>query len=235
MRTSVFAATLVVAMAGSAGAHETKSFTLADGTVIPYVLVLPDGYDPSMTYAGLLAFPGGDQSLSKAVTTTERFWEPQATKRGVIVVVPAAPSIARPYYMGEGSVLRIPEIIAAMRAAYPIKDGPMHVGGHSNGGVTAFRTAIRWPEEFSSLTVIAGVPAERVDFSRIDRLKDMRVSMFVGIADLDWKNAMAETQAVMKDLGIASTFTIVQRSAHALEAMSYEKSGPVFDTVVPAH
>jgi pimeloyl-ACP methyl ester carboxylesterase len=224
----------VALAATAAGAHETRSFTLPDGTIIQYVLVLPDGYDPARKYEGLLAFPGGDQTISRAVSTVERFWEPEAKKRGVIVVVPATPSIARPYYVGEGSILLVPDIVAAMRATFPIKDGPMHVGGHSNGGVTAFRTAIRWPEEFQSLTVIAGVPAERLDFSRLDRLQGMKISLFVGVADIDWKGAMAETQQVMNEIGIPSTFTIVPRSGHLLEALSYEKSGPVFDTVVPA-
>jgi poly(3-hydroxybutyrate) depolymerase len=232
------AAFLVVAAgllsASIASAHETRSFTLPDGITVQYVLVLPDAYDPAQKYEALLAFPGGDQTLPRAISTVERFWEPEAKKRGVIVVVPAAPSISRPYYVGEGSVLLIPDIVAAMRATFPVKDGPMHVGGHSNGGVTAFRTAIRWPEEFQSLTVIAGVPAERVDFSRLDRLKGMKISLFVGVADPDWKAAMAETQRVMNDIGVVSTFTIVPRSGHLLEALSYEKSGPVFDTVVPA-
>jgi poly(3-hydroxybutyrate) depolymerase len=225
----------LAAAASAARAHETRAFTLPDGTMIQYVLVLPDNYDPTQKYEGLLAFPGGDQTASRAISTVERFWEREAEKRGVIVVVPVAPSLGRPYYLGEGSILLVPDIIAAMRATFPIKDGPMHVGGHSNGGVTAFRAAIRWPEQFSTLTVIAGVPAERVDFARIDRLQGMKISMFVGVTDLDWKGAMAETQAAMNDLGIPSTFTIVPRSGHLLEALSYEKSAAVFDTVVPAH
>jgi hypothetical protein len=37
----------------------------------------------------------------------------------------------------------------------------------------------------------------------------------------------------MDALGIQSSFTIVQRSGHSLEALSFENSGPIFDTVVP--
>jgi len=228
----VLAAILAAPIA--AAAHETRTFTLPDGTKLQYVLVLPDGFDPAQKYEALLAFPGGDQTLSRAVATVERFWEPQAVKRGVIVVVPAAPSPGRPYYMGEGSIMLIPDIVGQMRAEYPIKAGQIHLAGHSNGGVTAFRAAIRWPELFQSLTVIAGVPVERVDFSRIDRLTGMKISLFVGIADSDWKEAMAETWQVMREIGIESSFTVVPRSGHLLEALSYEKSGPVFDTVVPA-
>src|SRR4029077_6907797 len=187
MRLLPFAVAVLVALPAIATAHETRSFTLPDGTTIQYVLVLPDGYDPAQKYGALLASPGGEQTVARAVATVERFWEPEAVKRGVIVVAPAAPTPGRPYYMGEGSVNLIPDIVAAMRAAYPIKDGQMHLAGHSNGGITAFRAAIRWPELFQSLTVIAGVPVERVDFDRLDRLKGMRISLFVGIADYDWR------------------------------------------------
>ena len=38
----------------------------------------------------------------------------------------------------------------------------------------------------------------------------------------------------LTELGIESSFRIVPRSTHVLEALSYDKSGPVFDTVVPA-
>ena len=50
-----------------AKAHETRTFTLPDGTSLQYVLVLPDGFDPTQKYEGLLAFPGGDQTISRAV------------------------------------------------------------------------------------------------------------------------------------------------------------------------
>ena len=234
MRFVPFLAALLLAIPGVATAHEMRSFVLPDGTKLQYVLVLPDGYDPAQKYEALLAFPGGEQTPARAESTVERFWEPEAKKRGVIVVAPAAPSPARPYYMGEGSVNLIPDIVAAMRAAYPIKDGPIHLAGHSNGGVTAFRAGIRFPELFQSLTVIAGVPVELVDFDRLDRLKGMKVSLFVGASDFDWREPMTVTQATMKDLGIPSTFTIVPRSTHLLEALSFDKSGPLFDTVVPA-
>jgi poly(3-hydroxybutyrate) depolymerase len=219
----------------AASAHETRTFTLSDGTTFDYVLVLPDGYDPAQKYEALLAFPGGNQSIERARSSVERFWEPEAVKRGVIVIAPS-PAVGRPFFMGEASISRVPEIIAAMRATYPIKDGPIHLGGHSNGGVTAFRVAIRWPEMFQTMTVIAGVPAEWADFDRLDRLKGtgLRISLFVGFSDFEWREAMTETVRVMKALGIESTYTIVPRSGHSLEAMSYEKSGPVFDTVVPA-
>jgi poly(3-hydroxybutyrate) depolymerase len=227
----------LLALAGLAApalAHDIRSFNLPDGTRIDYVLVLPDGYDETQKYEALLAFPGGSQTIESAESTVERFWEPEAVKRGVIVVVPAAPSIGRPYYLGEGSVNLIPDIVAAMRAAYPIKDGKIHLGGHSNGGVTAFRAAIRWPELFQTLTVIAGVPAEQVDFDRIDRLRGMKISMFVGSSDVDWRMAMVETKDALGALGIDATLRIVPQSSHLLEALSFAKSGPLFDTVVPA-
>ena len=45
---------------------------------------------------------------------------------------------------------------------------------------------------------------------------------------------MSYVHLVLTEMGIPSTLTVVPRSGHSLEAMSYDKSGPVFDTVVPA-
>jgi pimeloyl-ACP methyl ester carboxylesterase len=226
----------LVTLTSVAAAHETRRMTLPDGTGLDYVLVLPEGYDPSQKYEALLAFPGGNQSLSRAQGTVERFWEPEAVKRGVIVVAAAAPSIGRPFFMGESSIALVPDIVATMRSTFPIKDGPIHLGGHSNGGISAFRAAIRYPELFQSMTVIAGVPAEWVDFDRLDRLKGtgMRISMFVGATDFEWREPMTEVRRVMKVLGIEANYVIVPRSGHSLEALSFDRSGPLFDAVVPA-
>jgi pimeloyl-ACP methyl ester carboxylesterase len=233
MRALILAAALAAGLQFAA-AHEFDRVTLPSGSVIDYVLVLPEGYDPARSYEMLLAFPGGDQSLSRAISTVERFWEPEAPRRGVIVVAPAAPSTGRPFFMGEGSIRQVGDLVAALRTRYAVADGKIHLAGHSNGGISAFRAAIRFPELFESMTVIAGVPSEWQDFDRLARLQGIRINLFVGANDRDWRSAMVVTQERLTELGIASSFTVVPRSGHLLEEMAFDKSGPVFDTVVAA-
>src|SRR5882762_4047266 len=62
------------------------------GITIRYKLILPNGYDPSRAYPGILAFAGGLQTLDGVNNMLDRNWRAEAEARGYIVVSPVAPS-----------------------------------------------------------------------------------------------------------------------------------------------
>jgi pimeloyl-ACP methyl ester carboxylesterase len=221
---------LVLALAlcsgGFAKAAEYRKAVLSDGTAVEYALVLPAQFDPDKVYPAILAFPGGGQSLRVVRGTLARFWEAEAVKRGFIVVCPAAPR-GQPF-SGKGADL-IPEFLARFLDVYRIRERRFSVAGHSNGAVSAFRVAVRYPHLFRAVVAIAGFPESQADFDRLDRLKKLDVTMFVGDRDDYWMTGMQKTRDRLTALGIRVHFEIVHRNGHFLPDLSYENSGRIFD------
>ena len=63
-----------------------------NGAQVSYRVILPDGYDASKEYPGILAFPGGGQGLGLVDGMIAQNLREQSESRGYITVVPAAPT-----------------------------------------------------------------------------------------------------------------------------------------------
>src|SRR4051812_9728086 len=61
------------------------------GMTVQYKVVLPNGYDPSKAYPGILVFGGGPQTMNTVDGALNRNFRAEAEKRGYIVVGVAAP------------------------------------------------------------------------------------------------------------------------------------------------
>lgn len=227
-RLSAAAIGVVLAWPIAAPAAEVGRVELSGGEVVEYALVLPDGFQAAREYPVILAFPGGRQSLRGALGTLERFWESEAAKRGYIVISPAAPP-GQPYF-GEGALL-IPEFVGHIAAAYRIAGERLHVGGHSNGGISAFRVAGLYPDLFGAITVFAGFPEEKEDFDRLINVTHLPVTMFVGNGDLYWKEGMIRVRDRLCALGNDVYLEIIPRNGHLLPDLTYENSWKIFDVL----
>lgn len=208
-------------------AAESERMRLADGTEITYTLILPAGFDSARAYPALLVFPGGRQNATSVQGGLSRFWGAEAAKRGFIVFSPAAPP-GQTFY--EKGVDLIPEFLRRQLAAYRIEGEKFHVAGHSNGGVSAFAAAVRHPELFHSVTVLAGFPVEQADFDRLDGLRGLRVALFVGERDLDWKEGMERTRDRLAAAGTDVQLEVMPRNGHLLPDLSFEKSTRIFES-----
>lgn len=215
-------------VAWSGEAADFKRMRLPDGTEIEYALVLPADFRNDGIYPALLAFPGGRQTLESVKGGLSRFWEREAAKRGYIVFSPAAPS-GKPFF--ENGADLIPEFLRHLLAAFRIEGGKFHVVGPSNGGVSAFVVAIRYPEFFHSLTALAGFPVEQQDFDRLDRLQNIKIAMFVGDGDLYWKEGMEKTRHRLASLGKQVYFEVIPRNGHFLPDLSFENSARIFERI----
>ncbi len=221
---------LATLLACSVQAAEFRRMRLSDGTELQYALALPAGFQSSRQYPALLVFAGGRQDRESVRNALARFWEAEAVKRGFFVFSPVAP-LGKPFY--ESGAELIPEFLSTQLAMFRIDGNKFHVAGSSNGAVSAFAIAVRHPQLFHSLTALAGFPVERGDFDRLDRLRDVRIQMFVGAGDLYWKEGMEKTHRRLSVLGKEAYFEIVPPNGHLLPALSFEKSARVFDRIGP--
>jgi len=219
---------LVVVLAflvGVANAADLRRMTLSNGVIIEYALALPDGYRGEATYPAILAFPGGRQTLASVDAALSRYWEREAVQRGYIVVSPAAPP-GLPFY--EAGAELIPEFLERQLALLGIEGGKFHVAGASNGAVSAFIAATRYPQLFHTVTALAGFPEREEDFARLDRLDMIKIVMFVGMSDDYWRAGMEKTRDRLRVLGQSVCYEALPRNGHLLPDLSFEKSGRIF-------
>jgi predicted esterase len=208
----------------TAGAAQRMIFTASDGTEIQYLEFVPQGWKPGDRV--LLAFPPGGQDIDLASRLMEEKYHDEALTRGYAVVSPAAPSTG--LFYDEDSAALVPELLDAIEQQYPPEGGRFDLVGVSNGGLSAFRTAIDHPERFHSLVVFPGYSPDGGDDPNLSALKDMGVSMFVGGDDSGWLSASQQTEATLKDLGITVELHVVAGQGHIIEGLT---GADLFDAI----
>ena len=134
----------------------------------------PEDFDPEHAYPALLALPPGPQTERMVEAGLGRYWGDLAAERGWIVVSPVAPGGVTFF---QGSEHLVPELLAQVRDEHRVENGRFHLAGASNGGRSAFRVALEYPEEFLSLTVLPGFPPNDEDRRRLERIAGMPVRM----------------------------------------------------------
>jgi poly(3-hydroxybutyrate) depolymerase len=218
--------TTVGASAAPSNDVQNLTFTTADGTVIDYVLVTP----PSRVFGEpgrvLIAFPPGGQDLDTTQAVIKSKWEDEAVKRGWVVVSPAAPSTGL-YYSDESARL-VPEFLDKIAAEYPPQGGRFDLAGVSNGGLSAFKAALSYPDRFRSLVVFPGYSQVGGDDPDLSKLKNIGVSMFVGGNDTGWREASELTEKTLKALGYKVELHVVAGSGHIIESLT---GADLFDAI----
>src|SRR6478672_1208479 len=177
--TAAAASTTAAATAASTDSGlQHQTFTTADGTVIDYVMVVPPGREVGKEGKVVFTFPPGGQDLDTTENVVEGRWRDEALARGWVVVSPAAPESG--LYYSDKSAKYVPELLDAIAKQYPPEGGRFDLAGVSNGGLSAFKAALTYPERFRSLVVFPGYSQEGGDDPDLSKLKDIGVSMFVG-------------------------------------------------------
>ena len=186
-------------------------------------MVLPDGYTPDRDWPTLLTFPPGGQSVSM-VTSGLDWWEAEAKRRGFIVLSPAAPG-GDLFFNGSRELIR--PLAEAFLALYPVQGNQLHVGGISNGGISASAAALDHPDLFLSITVLPGFPRDaNADLASIGHMK---INMFAGESDAAWVERMVETNAALTALGADVFMEIVPGAGHTMPSLAGPGASRFFD------
>src|ERR1700689_482462 len=151
----LFSAAVVVAIFSSqpVQAELLEKTKKVAGTTVRYKVVLPDGYDPAKAYPAILAFGGGPQTMNTVESVLDRNFRAEAEKRGYIVVAPAAPDDQ--LFLEKGA-RRSSQFLKMILTDYKMNDHKFHIAGPSNGRVAAFHSTAANPQDFLSVTALAG-------------------------------------------------------------------------------
>jgi len=199
-------------------------------TTLTVAVILPECFEPSTAYPALLALPPGFQSRQEVQWAIDKYYIRKSIQRKWIVISPIAPNGVT---FHEGSEVFIPMLLDEVLSAYEIEGGKFHLAGISNGGISAFRLAVLYPQRFESMTVFPGVPLEQ-DKPLLGQLAPIPVSMFVGENDdADWVSEMDTTAQILEQNGVDVDFTIVPDEGHIIDALTPSVLFDLFDSRRP--
>ena len=203
--------------------EQTKK--VADVTV-HYKVVLPDGYDATKTYPGIIALGGGPQTMNTVDGILSRNFRAEAEKRGYIVVAPAAPD--GDLFFEDGARI-FPEFLKMILADYRIQDGKFHVAGPSNGGIAAFHVAAANPQYFLSVTAFPGYMWEPTP-AKLQAISKMCVFMYVGENDeYRWHPEMQREAEFLRAKGTVARYTVEKGQPHRLDTLAGANARRLFD------
>ncbi len=194
------------------------------GLTVTYKVILPEGFDKNKTYPGVLALPPGPQTMSMVDGMIARNLNRESAQRGYITVIPAAPAAGLFFQGGEAA---FPDFLDQILKDYHIRDDKFHVIGISNGGISAFHIAARYPQYF--LTII-GMPGYLNDSGKyMSAMKGKCIHMYVGENDSGWRDAMEAEAKQFQDAGISTTFSIEPDQGHVMRTLQDKGAARIFD------
>jgi poly(3-hydroxybutyrate) depolymerase len=195
------------------------------GVTVHYKVVLPDGYDASKTYPGIIVFGGGPQTMNTVEGTLNRNFRAEAEKRGYIVVAPAAPD----ELFFEGGARIFPDFLKLILADYKIADGKFHIAGPSNGGIAAFHVAALNPQYFISVTAFPGYMWEPTP-AKLTAISKMCVFMYVGENDeYRWHGEMKQEAEFLRAKGAVARYSVEKGQPHRIETLAGPNASRLFE------
>jgi poly(3-hydroxybutyrate) depolymerase len=196
------------------------------GVTVHYKVVLPDGYDATKTYPGIIAFGGGPQTMNTVDGILTRNFRAEAEKRGYIVIAPAAPD---DQLFFEGGARIFPDFLKMILADYRIADGKFHIAGPSNGGIAAFHVAAANPQYFISVTAYPGYMWEPTA-AKLLAISKMCVFMYVGENDeYRWHGEMKQEAEFLRTKGTVARYAVEKGQPHRLETLAGVNASRLFD------
>ncbi len=196
-----------------------------DGTTLRYKVVVPNNFDATKAYPAVLAFPPGGQGMDMVQATLNSVYRAQAEQRGYIVVEPAAPNGDLFF---EGGERVFPAFLTKLLTDYRIVDNKFHIAGNSNGGLSAFLVAVKYPQYFWSVTGFPGFLDDATP-QQINALGKMCIHMFAGELDSGWPEEMRDQAAKFRASGHNVTFVIEKGQPHVIRTLTGAGAARLFD------
>lgn len=190
-----------------------REIAVGEGPKLRYALVTPPHWKEGQPAPTLVAFPPGAQNESMVEMGLSMYWEAEAVRRGWVVASPMSRE-GKVLMQDEPALLALLDDLAKLG---PPEGGKVHLAGVSNGGKTAMRLATRHPARVASLLVLPGAPGAPEEWARLDKLKGMSVTMYVGEEDRVWLQECKRVQNELQQLGASVMLHVMEGQGHVLK------------------
>lgn len=148
------------------GLH-TTILSRADEPPVHYAIFIPRGYSPSKSVPLILALhfavPAGNAS-GAGRDVLQILVAPALAELGAIIV---APDSVRGTWSTPENETAVIALLDSIQARYPIDKKKVAVTGYSMGGAGAWHFAQKFPERFSAVIPVAGMPPQSSDGWRL--------------------------------------------------------------------
>jgi poly(3-hydroxybutyrate) depolymerase len=209
-----------------ASASEVERTMAVASTEVHYKVVLPDGYDASKAYPGIIVLGGGPQTMEVVDRTIERNFRAEAERRGYIVIAPAAPGGDLFF---EGGERIFPAFLKTALTYYKITDNKFHIAGPSNGGIAALHVASLNPDYFLSVTAFPGYMWEPSN-KKLLAIAKMCVYFYVGENDeYRWHDEMKREAEFLSSRGTVAKYSVEKGQPHRIETLAGANASRLFD------
>ena len=174
-----------------------------EGKLVDYAIQLPKDFDPKKTYPVAIG-----PSEVKDKDDQSYYWRGTNETYGWILV-------DFRIYNSSSRIEQVRAFLEHLRGKYYVEGNKFHTICFSANSAGIFDMVMKIPEEFHSITGMAGNPGSR-DSEQLKALKEVKVRFVVGDRDTYWMNAAKDRHARLMDAGIDSDIEIIKDGKHVL-------------------
>jgi predicted esterase len=212
-------ACMMSVIAPALGDTVDKHVALPIGKDMNYVTARPEGFKEGDAAPVVIALGGGPQTAQMAMAALSAIEGP-ALSKGWVVIAPSTPD-ARLFCTGAEEF--VPALLRDVRTWVRPEGNKFHILGFSNGGNSAFRLAINWPEQFHSVLVMPGQVMNE-DWPRFERMRAIPVRAWVGANDtVVWTDGAAKLEREGKKLKMDVQVQTIANEGHMIRSVSGAK------------
>ena len=178
--------------------NEYRILKARNRLTVPYQVVLPENYDASMTYQGLVAFSPGNGGRASADWAIEKLWSGENSDW--IIVVPVVPE-PEGRWMSHPSHHALNDLMDHIRSEYNIRDNRFHVLGFHSGGGPAATFSLMSKDYFKSVTTVGAWNWDDWEDKDLKDFRPMPVNLIVADGEPYIRQINQHARDVMLEAG----------------------------------
>ncbi len=195
--------------------HAFQELRGRNGVVIPYELLLPEGYESERSYPALVLFGPGNGPLA-ASWALENLCGGITREQGCIVLLVVAPERG---WWTHPTHHALEDLLKKVRKEHSIAGNRFHLVGFLAGAHPASTYASMSRTYFSSFTAIGGAPFPRSDDRSLARNKGLRFLFLIGEGDRAGTQETRRIQGVLDGAGAETHLRVLAGETGSLPGL----------------